>query len=115
MSISALLRINTVVAVLAAPLGVAALTGATLTGDAALNGAEAGCPRYITHWGRMSRSRWMAKNNAEAGMDWKIRNRLGDTVQMIRGIRFEQCKRRYRPWGGRRWQCQTSAVVNTCF
>ena len=82
--------------------------------DASRSGAEASCPRYITHWGRMSERRYWAKGASRAGMRWKIRTRLADTVQLVRGIRIEQCKRRL-GYNSYLWQCQTSAVVNTCF
>lgn len=82
--------------------------------DASRSGAEAGCPRYITHWGKTDHDKRWARTASRAGMRWKIRNRLADTVQVIRGIRIEQCKRRL-GYNSYVWQCQTSAVVNTCF
>ncbi|MGI9521447.1 MAG: hypothetical protein ACR2PG_07340 [Hyphomicrobiaceae bacterium] len=99
------------VTTLFAQLCVAVLAVATLSVDANVTSASANCPRQITHWGRMGDTQTDARQRAYAGMDWKMRTRLGDTVQVVRGIRIEQCKRR----NSYLWQCQTSAVVNTCF
>lgn len=72
--------------------------------------ANAGCQDYVTHWGRISPTPDYARSMAYAGMDWKIRTRLGDTVRLVRGIRIEQCKVR----GGYGWQCQASIVIDRC-
>lgn len=73
--------------------------------------ADAGCREYVTHWGRVSPTPDYARSMAFAGMDWKIRNRLGDTVRLVRGVRIEQCK----PRGRHSWQCQASVIVDRCF
>jgi hypothetical protein len=93
-----------------AAAAIAVVTGTSAITLAASPAAAQGCPWLVTHWGRMAYSPREARYNAHAGMRWKIENRLADTLRMVRGIRLEQCKRR----DGGNWQCQTSAVVDTC-
>ncbi|MEO0729609.1 MAG: hypothetical protein AAFY64_04420 [Pseudomonadota bacterium] len=86
----------------------AALVGASLTAKSA---HAAGCLSDVYHWGAKAETRWQAKSTARAGMHWKIRNRLGDTVKIERGVRIAQCKLR----NGALWQCQATVVRNHCF
>jgi hypothetical protein len=85
-------------------------TGAlvTISTDAAAQGR---CSDYVTHWGRRADSRGEARENAYAGMEWKLRNQYAMELGVERGIRIDQCKLRD---GGYSWQCQASAVVRTC-
>lgn len=73
--------------------------------------AQGGCTELVTHWGKTAFTKWKARENARAGMGWKIRRLMGDTVKLVRGIRIVQCKYR----GYEEWQCQASVIRDYCF
>ena len=66
------------------------------------------CVYQATHWGRMAKTRRVARRNARAGMAWKVYVLLD--AQPRGFIHIVQCKRR----DNGLWQCQARQRVNRC-
>lgn len=81
---------------------------ATIAGSHVAQADE--CLQRVTHWGNKAYSVSEARANAYAGMDWKIRNRMGDTVRIVGNTSIRQCKQR----SGGLWQCQAQVVRDYC-
>lgn len=81
-----------------------------LLGTAPQKAEASACIATSTHWGKTAHTKWRARKNARAGMDWKIRKILGGYGRVYRGVRIVRCK--VRQYG--QWQCKASVKYNAC-
>jgi hypothetical protein len=89
----------------------AAVGALTLTGllTSTSTPAEARSCTFVTrHWGKVANAKWKARENAIAGIGWKVNVVLD--ARPIGPVRITSCKRR----DNGQWQCRASQKVNRC-
>ncbi len=93
-------------AALIAAAGALTMTGFFLSASTPAEARR--CTFVTTHWGNVAKAKWKARENAIAGIGWKV-NVLLD-ARPIGPVRITSCKRR----ANGKWQCRASQKVNRC-